>query len=52
VVRKQPKMSASTRATLKYFLSDGAQRRLPGLGYAPVPATLLAKARARLKAAR
>lgn len=52
VVRKDRKMSASTRRTLQYFLSDSAQAMLPGLGYAPVPASLLAKARAQLKAAR
>ncbi|MFM8828554.1 MAG: substrate-binding domain-containing protein [Actinomycetota bacterium] len=52
VVRKDRKMSAATRKTLAYFLSDKAQAMLPGLGYAPLPRSQLAQARQQLKTAR
>ena len=52
IVRKDRKMSAATRKTIAYFLSDSAQRMLPGLGYAPLPASQLAQARRQLAAAK
>lgn len=52
IVRKDRPMSAATRKTIAYFLSDSAQRMLPGLGYAPLPASQLAQARQQLAAAK
>lgn len=52
IVRKDKRMAPATRKTLRYFLSDDAQRMLTGLGYAPLPKSLLSRARAQLAAAR
>lgn len=52
IVRKDKRMAPATRKTLRYFLSDDAQRMLTGLGYAPLPKSLLTRARAQLAAAR
>lgn len=51
IVRKDKRMTAGTRKTLRYFLSDQAQQMLTGLGYAPLPPSLLSRARAQLAAA-
>ncbi len=52
IVRKDKPMTTATRNTLRYFLGATAQGRLPGLGSAPLPTSLLSKARAQLNAAR
>ena len=52
IVRKDRKMTAATRKTIAYFLSDEAQAMLPGLGYAPLPKSQLAQAKRQLAAAK
>ena len=52
VTRRDRRMAAATRRTLRYFLSAKAQGMLAGLGYAPLPASLLSKAKAQLAAAK
>lgn len=52
VVRSDVRMSPATRKSLRYFLSPKGQARLQGLGYVSIPASLAAKARAQLAAAR
>ena len=52
VVRTDKAMPAKTRRTLRYFLGAKAQGMLTGLGYAPLPASLLSRARAQLAAAK
>ncbi len=52
IVRKDRPMRASTRRTIRYFLGPKAQGLLAGLGYAPLPPSLLSRARAQLAAAR
>ena len=39
---------AATKKTLTYFLGDKAQGQLAGLGYAPLPSSMLSKATAQL----
>lgn len=51
-VRADRPMPVATRTTLRHFLSARAQASLPGLGYAPLPADLMRRARAQLAAAR
>jgi len=52
IVRKDKRMTSATRRTLRHFLGDEAQSRLAGLGYAPLPPSLLSRARAQLAAAK
>ena len=52
IVRKDRRMKPETRKTLRYFLGDEAQSRLMGMGYAPLPPSLLSRARAQLAAAK
>lgn len=52
IVRKDKAMPARTRKTLAYFLGPKAQGMLTGLGYAPLPASLLSRAKAQLAAAK
>lgn len=52
VTRSDRPINRLTLRTLRYFLSPAAQRRLQGLGYAPLPANLATATRARLAAAR
>ena len=52
IVRTDKAMPAKTRRTLRYFLGAKAQGMLTGLGYAPLPASLLSRARAQLAAAK
>lgn len=52
IVRKDKPMKASARATLKYFLGSEAQGKLKGLGYAPLPPSLLSRAKAQLAQAK
>ncbi|MGA0069039.1 MAG: substrate-binding domain-containing protein [Miltoncostaeaceae bacterium] len=50
VVRRDRSMDQGTRQALSYFLGTQAQGMLPGLGYAPLPASLLSRAKAQLAA--
>ncbi|MGB1526597.1 MAG: hypothetical protein ACPG9N_03395, partial [Miltoncostaeaceae bacterium] len=52
VTRRDRRMTAATRRTLRYFLSAKAQGMLTGLGYAPLPASLVSRAKAQLAAAK
>jgi phosphate transport system substrate-binding protein len=52
VTRRDRRLDAATRRTLTYFLSTRAQDMLQGLGYAPLPDSLLSRARAQLAAAK
>lgn len=52
VIRSDRRMSADTRTTLRAMLSDRAQSRLHGLGYAPLPRGIRTKSLAAVNAAR